>query len=92
VQSAVELDATTDVTLTNGAAATEILVLQGRPIGEPVVAHGPFVMSSMAEIRQTIDEYQRTQFGGWSFREAGPVHGREDGRFARYPDGRVERP
>lgn len=70
---------------------TELLLLQGRPIGEPVAQYGPFVMSSRAEIEQTIDDYRRTQFGGWPWSSPEPVHPREGGRFARYPDGRVER-
>lgn len=78
--------------LTNGPDETEILVLQGRPIGEPVVQHGPFVMNSREEIVQTFQDYQRTRFGGWPWPSDEPVHAREEGRFARHADGRIERP
>ncbi|MBX7195400.1 MAG: pirin family protein [Sandaracinaceae bacterium] len=74
-----------------GAEETEVLVLQGRPIGEPVVAHGPFVMNTREEIQRTFQDYQRTRFGGWPWKDDGPVHGRDEGRFARHPDGRVEK-
>ena len=47
-----------------GGSEDLILVLQARPIGEPVVQHGPFVMNSTQEIRQAIHDYQRTRFGG----------------------------
>jgi len=77
--------------LENGPDETEILILQGRPIGEPVAQHGPFVMNSVAEIRQAHADYQRTGFGGWPWSSDGPVHPREDGRFARHPDGRLEK-
>ncbi|HEX2685975.1 MAG TPA: pirin family protein [Kofleriaceae bacterium] len=70
----------------------ELLILQGRPIGEPVVQHGPFVMTTRAEIQQAFVDYQRTQFGGWPWPDEAPVHGRDEGRFARHADGRVERP
>jgi len=68
----------------------EILLLQGRPIAEPVAQYGPFVMNSRAELEQAFNDYRRTQFGGWPFRENEPVHPRDRGRFARHADGRVE--
>merc|ERR1712226_1279574 len=43
----------------------ELLVLQGVPIDEPVVQHGPFVMTSQREIRECFRAYQETGFGGW---------------------------
>jgi redox-sensitive bicupin YhaK (pirin superfamily) len=69
----------------------EALLLQGRPIGEPVVQHGPFVMNTRAEIQQAFVDYQRTRFGGWPWPDDAPVHPRDEGRFARHADGKVER-
>jgi quercetin 2,3-dioxygenase len=75
-----------------GADAAEFLLLQGRPIGEPVVQYGPFVMNTQEQIREAMRDYQRTQFGGWPWPDQAPVHGRDPARFARYPDGREDRP
>jgi redox-sensitive bicupin YhaK (pirin superfamily) len=78
--------------LENGPERSEALLLQGRPIGEPVVAHGPFVMNTRAEIMTAFSDYQRTRFGGWPWPKDDPVHPRERGRFARHADGRLEEP
>lgn len=40
-----------------------VLLCHGTPIDEPVVAHGPFVMNSAAEIQEAIEEYQAGKFG-----------------------------
>jgi len=49
----VEADPGADLLLTNtGNEAAEFLVLEGKPIGEPVVQHGPFVMNSRDQIMQ----------------------------------------
>jgi hypothetical protein len=89
---AIELLGNSAVELVNGDGASEFLLLQGRPIGEPVVQHGPFVMNTRAEIAQALADYSRTQFGGWPWPDAAPVHGRDPARFARQPDGREDRP
>jgi len=86
-----ELKAHQQVLLENGPSESEILMLQGRPIGEPVVQHGPFVMNTRQEIQQAFTDYQRTRFGGWPWPSEAPVHGREEGRFARHADGTIER-
>jgi len=89
---AVDVSPDVDLVLENGPEVSELLMLQGKPIREPVVQHGPFVMTSREEIVQTFMEYQRTGFGGWPWPSDEPVHPREQGRFARHADGRTERP
>ncbi len=79
-----------DVTLVGGADGSEVLMLQGRPIGEPVAQYGPFVMNDRAGIEQAFADYQRTGFGGWPWPSEDPAHGGEAKRFARHADGRVE--
>ncbi|MGN6107365.1 MAG: pirin family protein [Kofleriaceae bacterium] len=91
-RSAIELRADAACALANADQPSELLMLQGRPIGEPVVQQGPFVMTTREELRETFRDYQRTRFGGWSWPSAEPVHPRDEGRFARYADGRVDRP
>jgi hypothetical protein len=73
-------------------AGAELLVLQGRPLGEPVVSYGPFVLNDRQQLMQAFEDFQRTGFGGWPWDRTDPVHGAQRGRFARHPDGREEQP
>ncbi|GAK86821.1 pirin-related protein [Vibrio ponticus] len=41
---------------------TGLLILSGQPINEPVVHYGPFVMNSMEEIEQAIQDYNAGLF------------------------------
>jgi len=84
------VDATRPVEVRSEGGA-EVLVLQGRPIGEPVVQHGPFVMNDEVGVEEAFAEYRRSRFGGWPWPTDEPVHGGED-RFARLPSGEVVRP
>ncbi|WP_025664756.1 pirin family protein [Aquimarina megaterium] len=87
VQHEIILNADQEFTLKNGNTEAHILLLQGKPINEPVVKHGPFVMNSQIEIREAIQEYQQTEFGGWPWDSYDHVHSPSKGRFALYPDG-----
>ena len=85
------LDSSAAPELINGPDEGELLMLQGRPIDEPVVHYGPFVMNTPEEIQQAMIDYRRTEYGGWPWKSDGPVHEREQGRFAIHADGRNER-
>ncbi|MGZ6142125.1 MAG: pirin family protein [Myxococcales bacterium] len=89
--SSIALRAGAEIPLLNGPDQGELLLLQGRPIGEPVAQYGPFVMTTRDELVQAFADYRQTGFGGWPWPGDGPVHARNEGRFARYPDGRIEK-
>ena len=73
----------------SGPEGGEDLVLQGVPIGEPVVSRGPFVMNSDKEIAQAFADYRATQFGGWPWPRSDFVFPRDKGRFASKLEGGV---
>jgi redox-sensitive bicupin YhaK (pirin superfamily) len=87
VNHAIQAAAGEDLMIKNGRQASRLLILEGQPIGEPVVQHGPFVMNTEEEIRMTMREYGKTQFGGWPWNEAEVAHPRQKGRFALHSNG-----
>ena len=53
------LDSTSPkVEIKAGADGARFLLLAGKPIGEPIVQYGPFVMNTRAEIERAIRDYQ----------------------------------
>ncbi len=50
----------------------KLLVMDGEPIAEPIVGHGPFVMNSRAEIQQAFEDYQLGRMGELAVEEAAP--------------------
>tara|TARA_Y100000385_G_scaffold280116_1_gene330755 strand:- start:14963 stop:15976 length:1014 start_codon:yes stop_codon:yes gene_type:complete len=86
----IELASSEDIEIQNGNQDAYFLILEGKPIGEPVAQHGPFVMNTQEEIRQAMKDYGKTQFGGWPWAETEVVHSRSKGRFALHSDGKEE--
>ncbi len=85
-----EVDGGASIKIKTTNSKANVLILQGKPISEPVVQHGPFVMNSRQEIQQAFRDYQTTQFGGWPWPVNDPTHGNEKKRFAAHADGRRE--
>nr|MBP9069319.1 pirin family protein [Bacteroidia bacterium] len=88
--NAAELLPQAETILTAGEEGASILILQGKPIGEPVIQYGPFVMNTKEEINQAFEDYHKTQFGGWPWPKYDQVHAREKMRFAKHADGKEE--
>ena len=86
----IELQANANIEIQNGNQDAYFLILEGKPIGEPVAQYGPFVMNTQEEIQQAMKDYGRTQFGGWPWSEREVVHHREKGRFALHTSGKEE--
>lgn len=83
----IELAAEQPAAMANtGDDTIELLLLQGVPLEEPVVARGPFVMNTPEEIETAFRDFRLTGFGNWPWRETGPVHPAGQLRFARHPD------
>ncbi len=83
----VKLRAEKEVMVTGGEDECHLLLLQGRPIKEPVVQYGPFVMNTQEEIAAAFRDYRKDQFGGWPWSRSDPVHPRSRGRFATFANG-----
>lgn len=79
-------------TVISSNSPSRILILQSRSIGEPCTQHGPFVAASQDGIFEAIQKFQNGEFGQWNWPNMQPVHAKELGRFAQYPDGKVIHP
>lgn len=51
------------VEITGVTAKSQLLVLSGAPLDEPVIAKGPFVMNTPEQIKQAFEDYKNGQFG-----------------------------
>lgn len=85
-----ELNGNEDIHLKNGKEISCLLLLEGEPINEPVVAYGPFVMNTKEEIQQAFIDYENTAFGGWPWKRKDPVNPVDSDRFANYRNGEKE--
>ncbi len=47
------------ISVWNGIKPARLLLLQGKPINEPVERYGPFVMNNMGEIRQVFRIFKK---------------------------------
>jgi len=79
-----------ELKIQNGNKQAKLLLIQGKPIGEPVAQQGPFVMNTYEEINEAIMEYRKTEFGGWPWGKHDPTNEQGKGRFALHTDGREE--
>lgn len=86
----IDLKPEAEVTLTMAHEEGYFLLLQGKPINEKVIQHGPFVANSQEDLQRIFMEYRATEFGGWPWPRPDQVHDRDRGRFAVHPDGRLE--
>ena len=85
-----QLNAEVATEIVNGDQPARFLFLQGKPIGEPVAKYGPFVMNTNSEIQEAVQQFQRTQFGGWPWPSPAHTHDATRGRFALHADGHEE--
>jgi hypothetical protein len=51
-----------EIKVAAGETPTRLLIVAGKPLGEPIARHGPFVMNTMAEIRQAVEDFTSGRF------------------------------
>ena len=76
--------------LSSDSNTAQLLMLQGKPIGEPLSQSGPFVMNTPEEVEQAELDYGETQFGGWPWPRRDMVFNLPSDARERSPLGIVE--
>lgn len=64
----------------------KLLLLEAEPLNEPILNDGPMVMNTEEEVLQGYRDFWDNQYGGWPWKEASPVHDKEEGRFSAVVD------
>ena len=82
VKSMIEINHFNQVKIKSYSNQSCILLLQAKPIDEPIVQYGPFVMNTPDEIEEAFNDYRKTGFGDWVWDDDGPIHGNSSDRFA----------
>ena len=55
-------DSSSDGVVVTAGSAARVLLIAGKPLGEPIAQHGPFVMNTNEEIFQAVRDYQSGKF------------------------------
>jgi len=56
------LDNTGDGVTMNASTASRLILIAGKPLNEPIVQYGPFVMNTQQEIHQALDDFNNGRF------------------------------
>ena len=67
----------TKISMSNAATSSEpvkLILIAGQPLNEPVVQHGPFVLTNEEDLMKTFDDYQKGKNGfekapGWKSKQ-----------------------
>ena len=85
-----------DVELAKRDLLNHFYTRRGERVGNPtfgsILPELVFEPLDNATIKEALDDYNRTGFGGWIWNNSGPIHGKFKGRFARLINGKLSKP
>jgi redox-sensitive bicupin YhaK (pirin superfamily) len=56
-------DSSTDGVRVTATEAARFILIAGKPLNEPIVQYGPFVMNTKEEIMQAVNDYRSGKMG-----------------------------